>query len=188
MANTADETRRSDSLVGQATSQLEDATSAAQEKAGELKERGKSRLGDELDRRTTDVGSQARSMAGALRQSGESLGLQGDGRVAGITEGMADRIEQAGSYLERTSGDDLLHDVEDFARRRPWLVAGAGLVAGLVASRFLKASSERRYAGSASRSSFSGSGYRPSGQQWTPATGRVADEPLARQTHGRFGG
>ena len=39
----------------------------------------------------------------------------------------------------------MLHDAEDFARRRPWAVAGIGLIAGLAASRFLKASSERRY-------------------------------------------
>jgi hypothetical protein len=38
-----------------------------------------------------------------------------------------------------------LRDVEEFARRRPWLVAGIGVVAGLAGSRFLKASSERRY-------------------------------------------
>ena len=43
------------------------------------------------------------------------------------------------------NGDQLLRDAEEFARRRPWMVAGMGLVAGLAASRFLKASSERRY-------------------------------------------
>ena len=62
-----------------------------------------------------------------------------------MTEGAADRIERFGGYLEQTSGDELLRDVEDFARRRPWMVAGIGLVVGLAASRFLKASSERRY-------------------------------------------
>ena len=54
-------------------------------------------------------------------------------------------MERLGGYLEQTNGDHLLRDAEDFARRRPWMVAGMGLVAGLAASRFLKASSERRY-------------------------------------------
>ena len=62
-----------------------------------------------------------------------------------MTEGAAERIERLGGYLEQRSGDELLRDVEDFARRRPWMVAGAGLMVGLAASRFLKASSERRY-------------------------------------------
>jgi hypothetical protein len=62
-----------------------------------------------------------------------------------VTEGAADRIERLGGYLERTSGDAFLRDAEDLARQRPWIVAGLGLMVGLAASRFLKASSERRY-------------------------------------------
>jgi hypothetical protein len=182
MANTADETRQSEGLVGQATSQVQDAASTVQDKAVELKEQGKSRLGDQLDQRTTDAGSQVRSMGRALRQSGEQLRTQGEGRVAGMAEMAAERAEQLGSYLERTSGDRLLHDVEDFARRRPWFVAGAGLFAGLAASRFLKASSERRYAASPSRSAFAGS-YTPRGESGSSPTGRIADEPLARDSH-----
>ena len=63
-------------------------------------------------------------------------------------------MERLGGYLERTSGDELLRDAEDFARQRPWTVAGLGLLVGLAASRFLKASSERRY------DSAQGNGYR----------------------------
>ena len=50
-----------------------------------------------------------------------------------------------GDYLKGASGDRLLRDVEDFARRQPWLVAAGGLALGFAASRFLKASSSRRY-------------------------------------------
>ena len=74
--------------------------------------------------------------------------------MAGVTEGAADRIERLGGYLERTSGDEFLRDAEDFTRERPWMVAGLGLMVGLAASRFLKASSERRY------DSAQGNGYR----------------------------
>ena len=85
-------------------------------------------------------------MAQALRRSGEQLSNEGDGQQAAeLAEGAADRIERLGGYLERTSGAELVRDVEDFARRRPWMIAGMGLVAGLAASRFLKASAERRY-------------------------------------------
>jgi hypothetical protein len=55
-------------------------------------------------------------------------------------------VEQVGRYLERVDGNELLTDAERFARQRPWLLAGIGLVAGLAASRMMKASSERRYA------------------------------------------
>jgi ElaB/YqjD/DUF883 family membrane-anchored ribosome-binding protein len=177
MANTADEASR-EGLVGQATSQVQDAASTAQEKAVELKEQGKGKLGETLDRRTTQAGGQARQMARALRQSGDQLRSQGDGQqAAGLAEGAAERMERLGGYLEQTSGDELLRDVEDFARRRPWMIAGLGLLAGLAASRFLKASSERRYGASTQRSGFAPSyPYEP-----VPST-PYTDEPLARES------
>ena len=145
MTNTASETGR-EGLVGQAGSQLEDAAATAQQKASELKEQGRSKLSETLDQRTTQAGGQARQMAQALRRSGEQLREQGEGQqAAGVTEGAAERIERLGGYLQRSSGDELLRDAEEFARRRPWMVAGLGLMVGLAASRFLKASSERRY-------------------------------------------
>ena len=145
MSSTASETGR-EGLVGQVASQTEDAAAKAQEKAVELKEQGRNKLSETVDERTTQAGGQARQLAQALRRSGEQLREQGDGRqVAGVTEGAAERIERLGGYLEQTSGDELLRDVEDVARRRPWMVAGIGLAVGLAASRFLKASSERRY-------------------------------------------
>jgi ElaB/YqjD/DUF883 family membrane-anchored ribosome-binding protein len=145
MTNTASETGR-EGLVGQAASQVEDTAAAAQHKADELKQEGRSKLSETLDQRTSQAGGQARQMALALRRTGEQMREKGDGRqVAGVTDGAAERIERLGGYLEQRSGDELLRDAEDFARRRPWMVAGIGLAVGLAASRFLKASSERRY-------------------------------------------
>lgn len=145
MTNTVSDTGR-EGLVGEAASQVQDAAASAQQKAVELKEQGRSKLGETLDQRTTQAGAQAKQMAQALRRTGEQLREQGEGQnVAGVTAGAADRIERLGGYLERASGDELLRDAEDFARRRPWVVAGFGLAVGMAASRFLKASSERRY-------------------------------------------
>jgi len=132
-----------------------------QEKAGELAGEGKSKLADTLDRRTTEAGMQARSAAQAMRETGGQMRADPSesDQIASVMDAAADRIEQLGSYLERTSGDRLVHDVERFARRQPWLMAGIGLVAGLAASRFLKASSERRYASHSS--DMSRGAYRP---------------------------
>jgi hypothetical protein len=181
MANTAEQTGQ-DGLAGQASAQVQEAASTAQEKAVELKEQGKSKLGETLDQRTNEAGAQARNMAQALRRSGEQMSNEGSGQhVAGLAEAAADRIERLGGYLERTSGVGLVRDVENFARRRPWMIAGMGLAAGLAASRFLKASSERRYEGPAQ----TGGGSSRYGYGVLPqATGdRAADEPLARESY-----
>jgi hypothetical protein len=75
--------------------------------------------------------------------------------------------------------------VEDFARRRPWLVAGIGFAVGLAASRFLKASSERRYTGSRQ---FTGYAVPTQIETRPPGTvGRYADEPLSRESYGPSG-
>lgn len=129
----------------EAAAKVQDAASVAQEKASELREQGSTRLRSEFDQRSSQAGSQARSLAEALRRSGSDLDSQGNGNAARLTGQAADRIERVGSYLEQTSGDDLMQEIEAFARRRPWMLAGVGMVAGIAAARFMKASSERRY-------------------------------------------
>ena len=177
MTNTASDTGR-EGLVDQATAQVQEAASTAQEKAVELKDEGRSKLGETLDQRTSQAGEQVRKMAQALRQSGEHMRDQGEGgQVVGVAEGAADRFERLGGYLEQTSGDELLHDVEEFARRRPWMVAGMGLVAGIAASRFLKASSERRYGSAQGSGNASRHGY-------DPTRSGHADEPISRESYG----
>ena len=64
-------------------------------------------------------------------------------------------MQSVGQWLERSDGDQILNDVEGFARRKPWAVAAGGLVLGLAASRFLKASSSERYRASVSNGSVS---------------------------------
>ena len=163
-------------LVDQAKSELGDVASDVQDKAVELKDQGRGKLGETLDRRTTEVGGQARQAAQVLRQSSTQLTSGGEGnteQVAHLTDMAAEQFERFGGYLERASGEELLRDAEDFARRRPWMVAGIGLVAGLAASRFLKASSERRY-GSATPSQLGGQilllDAAPAGGAYQPAT------------------
>jgi hypothetical protein len=179
MTDTASDTGR-EGLVDQAASQVQSAASSAQEKAVELKQQGRSRLGETLDERTNQAGGQARKMAQVLRQSGGQMREEGQGQqVAGLAEGAADRIER---YLEQTSGNELLRDVEEFARRRPWIVAGFGLVAGLAGSRFLKASSERRYGSAQGNSDVVRRSHATS-----PSLSGCGDEPIGSASYGTSG-
>ena len=84
-------------------------------------------------------------MADALRKTGEQLRNEGNEQPAKVADAVAERIERLGGYLEEVDSDRLLNDVESFGRRRPWILAAGGAVLGFVASRFLKASSSRRY-------------------------------------------
>ena len=145
-------------VVDQASAKVQDVASTAQEKAGELTSKGRSRLSEQLDERTTDAGTQARSVAHALRRSTDQLQEQGNMNAANVANKAADQIDRVGSYLEAKSGDEMLRDIESFARRRPWLIAGLSVLGGIAASRFLKASSEKRYPGTAGYRSYGGYG------------------------------
>ena len=140
-----DEMGQQEGLASQASAKVEDAASLAQEKASELREQGSARMRDQFDKRSTKAGSQVRSLAAALRRSGNDLSHEGNGDASQLTTQAAERIERVGSYLEQKSGDELMRDIERFARRRPWMLAGLGMLAGVAAARFVKASSEQRY-------------------------------------------
>ncbi len=123
----------------------EQAKEKAQEAAGQAKEKAGSQLRSQVDQRSTDAGHRVSGVASDVRSVSESLREQGKDQPAKLAEQAADRAERLGSYLKESDADRILGDVEDFGRRQPWAVIAGGVALGLVASRFLKASSIDRY-------------------------------------------
>ena len=119
-------------------------TEQAKEKAQETAQQAKRGVRDQVDQRSTEAGTRVGAMAQDARSVAEELRRQGKDQPAKLAEQAADRAASLGSYLERSDGDTILRDVEDFGRRRPWAVIAGGVVLGFAASRFLKASSSRR--------------------------------------------
>jgi hypothetical protein len=136
-------------------STAQQAQQKVQEKAQEVRGQVSSRVREQVDTRSTQVGEQITSVADAMRRTGQSLRDEGNDAPAKITDAVAERANRLGGYLRESDADAILRDVENLARRQPWLFAAGGLALGLVASRFLKASSGGRYrsqnAGSSSR-------------------------------------
>lgn len=117
----------------------------AQEAQQQVKQTARERVREQVDTRSTQAGEQVSATAQALRTTGSSLHDEGQDAPARAAEQLAGYAERIGDYLTRTDGEQLLHDAEDFGRRQPLAAIGLGLVAGLAASRLLKASSSRRY-------------------------------------------
>jgi gas vesicle protein len=130
---------------GQSTA--DQAKDKAQEAAGQAKEKAGSQLRTQVDQRSTDAGDRVNTVASDVRSVSQQLREQGKDQPAKLAEQAADRAERVGNYLRDNDADRILGDVEDFGRRQPWVVIAGGLALGLVASRFLKASSSRRYEG-----------------------------------------
>jgi ElaB/YqjD/DUF883 family membrane-anchored ribosome-binding protein len=153
-------------------------TGQAQEKVHGAAQQAKGRISEQVDQRSTQAGQQVNTVAQDVRSVADELRSQGKDKPAQYAEQAAERVQSAGQWLEQKNGDELLRDVEDFARRNPWAVAAGGLVLGLAASRLLKASSSERYRASYSNGS---GGY--------GATRTLASEPMpsgAATTGARF--
>jgi hypothetical protein len=153
-----------------ATEQVQEKADAAQDKVKEGARQAQSRAREQIDQRSTQAGEQVSSTAQALRSTSEQLREQGQEPQAKAAERVAHHAERVGSYLTESDADRLLGDAEDFGRRQPVAVIAAGVAIGFAASRFLKASSRKRYEGQ------DGGSYRGSGQAPYPAPGEARFE------------
>ena len=138
----------SGSTKEQAAEVVDAAKQAAQQHVGDVAEKGRGAVRRQVDQRSTQAGEQASSVAGALRRTAFQIRAEGDpeqARLASMADEGADRLERVGAYLTNADADEILDRVEDVARKQPWLITGAGLLVGIAAARFMKASSQERY-------------------------------------------
>jgi hypothetical protein len=133
------------STTEQVKEQVREKSEVAQEKAQGAAQQARSRLRDQVDQRSTQAGERLSGTASDVRSVAEELRRQGKEAPARMVEQAAGQADRVADYLKGASGERLLRDVEGFARGKPWAVAAGGLVLGFAASRFLKASSSRRY-------------------------------------------
>ena len=159
-----------ESTTDQVEDQVREKAQLAQDKTRGVLGQARGRLRDQIDQRSTQAGDQVQSTAQDVRKVAEQLRGQGKDTPARVAEQVADRAESFGSYLRDADGERLLRDVEDFARRQPMLVAAGSLALGFAASRFLKASSSRRYQTGPDRSYTGPSGYNATAVTGTAST------------------
>ena len=159
-------------------------TGQAQDKAREVAGEAKGRLKEQVDQRSTEAGQQITTVATDVRSVADELRSQGKDTPARYAEQAAEKVQSAGQWLESADGDQILHDVEDFARRNPWAVAAGGLVLGLAASRFLKASSSQRYRTSLSNGDSSHEEARSLAAEPMPSGAATTGARFEREEHG----
>jgi hypothetical protein len=167
-----------DRMQAEQQSGMEQVKDKVGEATDQAKGKTREQLRSQLDQRSTQAGDQASSTASALRRASEQLRTEGNERMANAIDAIADRSQRFGSYLTNTDGERLLNDVEGYARKQPWLMAGAGAVAGFLASRFVKATSSNRYR----------SAYLPDGSQYQGYPSRSLTDGGAAARGGGFGG
>jgi hypothetical protein len=143
--------REQDQFSGQ--SGPRDTVELAQNKAGEVKEQLQEKASEMVSRvqeqATSQIAMQKEkavstlgSVSGALRQTSQTLRDQDQAPFAQFADKAAEQIDNLTSYLQNHEPQELLTEVERFARKQPALFIGGAFVLGLLGARFLKSSAE----------------------------------------------
>ena len=133
------------SATDQAKDKAQQAAGQAQEKAQEAAGQAKGAMRTQVDQRSTEAGERLGGVVSDVRSVSDQLREQGKDGPAKLADQAAERADKVSRYLQDSDADRILGDAEDFGRKQPWAVIAGGVALGLVASRFLKASSSRRY-------------------------------------------
>lgn len=92
-----------------------------------------------VDSRMSDVAGELGSVAEAVRQTTYEIGGESQ-TVARYGERIAEQLEGVSSYLNEKGIEDVLGDLEGFARRQPAVFLGGAFMLGMVVGRFIRSS------------------------------------------------
>lgn len=119
--------------------EMGDVVQTAKDQVVDLRETARTRIEEEVDRRRTELGTGARRIADATRQTSRDLRDEGKDLPAMLIDQASSGIDRAASYLEETDAEQVMRDLRDAGRRMPWLFVAAGVAVGFAASRVIKA-------------------------------------------------
>ena len=142
-----DQPAEADQMKGQAEQVAATGKEKAQEVAGQAKEHAQAAAGQaqekaiaQVDEKTTQAGQQIAAQGDALEGVAGELRRQGKDGPANIAEQAAEKVKNAGQYLEQTDGESLVETAQQVARDNPAAAAAVGAAAGFAAGRVIKAS------------------------------------------------
>ena len=111
-----------------------------QQKASEYAEQGREQAKGQIATQKERASSELQGIAQALQQTGSQLREQDQGSIGQYAEQAADQVGRLSDFLSEKDSEELISEVEDFARNKPAVFLGAAFAAGAVAARFLKSS------------------------------------------------
>ncbi|MCL4768705.1 MAG: hypothetical protein KJZ80_21015 [Hyphomicrobiaceae bacterium] len=136
---------------------LERGAASAREQAqqlGEGAQRQARQMSSDLQDQAQKVVSEQKEMAAsgimdivsAIRSAADDLETHQQGQVASMARGLAGGLEDFSQSIGRRNFQDMVSDVERFARDHPTAFFGGALLAGLAMARFAKSSSRHQTA------------------------------------------
>lgn len=124
----------------QAGQKINEATSVAKEQAKRAASQVTDQAKSTVDTRMSEVAHEVDSVADAVRQTTYEIG--GDSQtVARYGERIAEQLDTVSSYLNEKGVEDVLSDLQEFARRQPAVFLGGAFMLGMVVGRFMRSTS-----------------------------------------------
>lgn len=122
-----------------------DARQTLKDKAADLASNAKQQIGSQYEQRVHGVMSEVTNLASALRRAGRQLRDEHSSLMAAtVADQLASRLESLNGAVGNKSFDEVIGEVENFARRNPGAFLGIAAGLGFMASRFLKSSGRTR--------------------------------------------
>ncbi len=117
---------------------------SAKQAATQVLDQAKDQAASRVDEQRQTLASGLGAVAQAFQSMGNRLQHQDEGPIAQYAaemgQAMGGQVDRFAKYLQGRSMQELVTDVETFARRSPGVFLGSAFVLGLAASRFLKSS------------------------------------------------
>ncbi|PLS78528.1 MAG: hypothetical protein CYG59_18040 [Chloroflexi bacterium] len=178
---------------------LQQAVNQTQEKVGQVVDQAQETMGQAVDQAKQTATSRLTAqkdratdslvlVAQALRQTGQELRGQDQGMISEYIDTAAQQVERFYRFLHGRDVNDLVGEVERFARRQPSLFLGSTFALGLLGARFLKSSGQSASATTAHQTfqpRYAAPGYPSAGQTGTiPAPQRATPAAPLMDTPG----
>lgn len=127
-----------------AKAQASEVADQAREQASRLSEQAREQISTRAEQQKERASGQLQDIGSALHETSGSLREREQDAAARFIEGAANQVERFSEYLRTHSVDDMMGEVERFARREPELFLGGAMLLGVMGARFLKSSSPER--------------------------------------------
>ena len=143
--DTASSMPSTEDVVNDVKASANEAFGQAKEKVSQAADQAQKTAKSQLADRKDQVADGIDSVASALRQTSQQMEGQDVGPVGSYVGRAASALSDISQHVRENNVDQLLHEVESFARREPAIALGSAFAIGVIAARFLKSSNQRRY-------------------------------------------
>jgi hypothetical protein len=138
-------TQSSPPLMEQAKQKTQEVVHLTQQKAGEAMGQASEQIKHRIEETKSTAAENLSGVAQAIRSSSQHMREQPDApptaqKVATYADSAAEVVEHVSGYLRDKNIDQVVTEVEGFARRQPAVYLGSALALGFLAARFLKSS------------------------------------------------